>query len=120
MPHHVLDGYGQRPVRTGDLERLHGDEVAQPPLDGCLNGELQCGGHFRTESQTPEGEALRDDSAFSYVAAWEHASPPVLHREELRFDSVEKLVRQMDEDSARARAALAAAPDAFPKLGVVG
>ena len=43
-----------------------------------------------------------------------------LIREELRFDSVEKLVRQMDEDSARARAALAAAPDAFPKLGVVG
>jgi len=41
-------------------------------------------------------------------------------RDELRFDSVEKLVRQMDDDSARARAALAAAPDAFPKLGVVG
>src|SRR5437667_3879908 len=43
-----------------------------------------------------------------------------LIREELRVDSVEKLVRQMDEDSARARTALAAAPDAFPKLGVVG
>src|SRR5436190_3496979 len=43
-----------------------------------------------------------------------------LIREELRFDSVEKLVHQMDNDSARARAALAAAPDAFPKLGVVG
>jgi riboflavin kinase / FMN adenylyltransferase len=41
-------------------------------------------------------------------------------RDELRFDSVEKLVRQMDNDSDRARAALAAAPDAFPKLGVVG
>src|SRR5665647_1466692 len=41
-------------------------------------------------------------------------------REELKFDSVEALVRQMDDDSARARAALAAAPDAFPKLGVVG
>jgi riboflavin kinase / FMN adenylyltransferase len=41
-------------------------------------------------------------------------------RDELRFDSVEKLVRQMDDDSDRARAALAAAPDAFPKLGVVG
>ena len=38
----------------------------------------------------------------------------------LKFDSVEALVRQMDDDSARARAALAAAPDAFPKLGVVG
>jgi riboflavin kinase / FMN adenylyltransferase len=40
-------------------------------------------------------------------------------REELKFDSVEKLVRQMNDDSARARAALAAAPDAFPKLGII-
>ena len=41
-------------------------------------------------------------------------------RDELKFDSVEALVRQMDDDSARARAALAASPDAFPKLGVIG
>jgi riboflavin kinase/FMN adenylyltransferase len=41
-------------------------------------------------------------------------------REELKFDGVEALVRQMDDDSARARARLAAAPDAFPKLGIVG
>src|SRR5260370_1159508 len=41
-------------------------------------------------------------------------------REELKFDSVEMLVRQMDDDSTRARAALAAAPGAFPKLGTVG
>jgi riboflavin kinase/FMN adenylyltransferase len=41
-------------------------------------------------------------------------------REELKFDSAEALVRQMDDDSARARAALAAAPEAFPKLGTVG
>jgi riboflavin kinase/FMN adenylyltransferase len=41
-------------------------------------------------------------------------------RDELKFASVEALVRQMDDDSARARAALTAAPDAFPKLGVVG
>jgi riboflavin kinase / FMN adenylyltransferase len=41
-------------------------------------------------------------------------------REELKFSSVEALVRQMDDDSARARAALAAAPDAFPKLGEIG
>ena len=40
-------------------------------------------------------------------------------REELKFDSIDALVRQMDDDSARARAALAAAPDAFPKLGMV-
>ena len=41
-------------------------------------------------------------------------------RDELKFDSVEALIRQMDDDSARARAALAAAPDAFPKLGAIG
>src|SRR6476661_7051340 len=41
-------------------------------------------------------------------------------REELKFDSVEKLVHQMADDSDRARAALAAAPDAFPKLGIIG
>jgi riboflavin kinase / FMN adenylyltransferase len=38
----------------------------------------------------------------------------------LKFESVEALVRQMDDDSARARAMLAAAPDAFPKLGLIG
>jgi riboflavin kinase/FMN adenylyltransferase len=41
-------------------------------------------------------------------------------RDELKFDSVEALVRQMDDDSARARAMLAAAPEAFPKLGEIG
>jgi riboflavin kinase / FMN adenylyltransferase len=41
-------------------------------------------------------------------------------REELKFDNIEALVRQMDDDSARARAMLAAAPGAFPRLGVVG
>ncbi|KWV58933.1 bifunctional riboflavin kinase/FMN adenylyltransferase [Bradyrhizobium macuxiense] len=41
-------------------------------------------------------------------------------REELKFDTIEALIRQMDDDSAKARALLAAAPDAFPKLGVIG
>ena len=41
-------------------------------------------------------------------------------RDEVKFDGVEALVRQMDDDSAKARAALAAAPEAFPKLGVIG
>ena len=54
----------------------------------ALHRTESCGGHFRTESQTADGEALRDDERFSYVAAWEYASPPVLHREELRFDHV--------------------------------
>ena len=41
-------------------------------------------------------------------------------REELKFDGIEALIRQMDDDSTKARAMLAAAPDAFPTLGVVG
>ncbi len=59
-------------------------------LDALHRAE-SCGGHFREESQTPEGEALRDDAHFSYVAAWEFTGvgkPPVLHREPLEFEHV--------------------------------
>ncbi len=50
-----------------------------------------CGGHFRVESQTEEGEALRDDPNFSFVAAWEHkgeGTEPEMHKEELTFEHV--------------------------------
>jgi succinate dehydrogenase / fumarate reductase flavoprotein subunit len=50
-----------------------------------------CGGHFREESQTPDGEALRDDEQFSYVAAWEFqgvGTCPRLHKEPLEFEEV--------------------------------
>ncbi|OIV38616.1 succinate dehydrogenase flavoprotein subunit [Mangrovactinospora gilvigrisea] len=63
-------------------------ELAELLVLDALHREESCGGHFRAESQTPEGEALRDDERFSYVAAWEFAGvgePPVLHREELAF-----------------------------------
>lgn len=63
-------------------------ELAELMCVDALHRTESCGGHFRAESQTPDGEALRDDERFSYVAAWEYASPPVLHREELRFDHV--------------------------------
>jgi succinate dehydrogenase / fumarate reductase flavoprotein subunit len=59
-------------------------------LDG-LHRRESCGGHFREESQTPDGEALRDDENFSYVAAWEFQGagrPPALHKEPLAFDYV--------------------------------
>lgn len=51
-----------------------------------------CGGHFRSESQTDEGEALRQDDEYSYVAAWEFTgggTPPRLHKENLDFEYVE-------------------------------
>jgi len=57
----------------------------------ALHRSESCGGHFREESQTPDGEARRDDERFSYVAAWEHGggpSDPVLHKEPLTFEHV--------------------------------
>jgi succinate dehydrogenase / fumarate reductase flavoprotein subunit len=57
----------------------------------ALHRRESCGGHFREESQTPDGEALRDDANFSYVAAWEFTGvdkEPVLHKEPLAFDEV--------------------------------
>jgi succinate dehydrogenase / fumarate reductase flavoprotein subunit len=57
----------------------------------ALHRTESCGGHFREESQTPDGEALRDDEQFSYVAAWQFTGvgrPPVLHKEPLEFQYV--------------------------------
>ena len=57
----------------------------------ALHRNESCGGHFRVESQTPEGEALRDDDNFSYVAAWEwkgDGQAPALHKEPLTFEYV--------------------------------
>jgi succinate dehydrogenase / fumarate reductase flavoprotein subunit len=58
----------------------------------ALNRRESCGGHFRAESQTEDGEALRHDDQFAYVAAWEFAGdgePPVLHKEELVYTAIE-------------------------------
>ena len=58
----------------------------------ALQREESCGGHFRAEYQTEDGEALRDDERFAYVAAWEwtgDAATEVLHPEPLSFESVE-------------------------------
>ena len=57
----------------------------------ALHRAESCGGHFREESQTPDGEALRDDENFSYVAAWEYAGDgrsPILNKEPLVFENV--------------------------------
>ena len=62
----------------------------------ALNRRESCGGHFRAESQTEEGEALRHDDQYAYVAAWEWAgvdSPPVLHKEDLTYEFVEMKAR---------------------------
>jgi succinate dehydrogenase / fumarate reductase flavoprotein subunit len=57
----------------------------------ALHRNESCGGHFREEFQTPDGEAKRDDANFSYVAAWEHAGAdkaPILNKEPLEFEYV--------------------------------
>ena len=59
-------------------------EFAEVLTLDALQRTESCGGHFREESQTPDGEALRDDEHFSYVAAWEFqgvGKPPTLHKE---------------------------------------
>ncbi|HZH39591.1 MAG TPA: fumarate reductase/succinate dehydrogenase flavoprotein subunit [Gemmatimonadales bacterium] len=66
-------------------------EFAELMCEDALHREESCGGHFREEYQTPDGEAKRDDARFSYVAAWEFAgvgAPPKLSKEPLEFEYV--------------------------------
>jgi succinate dehydrogenase / fumarate reductase, flavoprotein subunit len=66
-------------------------ELGELMVRDALHREESCGGHFREEHQTDEGEALRDDEHFAYVGAWEwtgKGSEPSLHREPLEFDYV--------------------------------
>lgn len=62
----------------------------------ALHRNESCGGHFREEYQTPEGEALRDDKNFMYVAAWEYKGEPadaVLHKEPLAYENIQVKTR---------------------------
>ncbi len=71
-------------------------ELGEVMVLDALNRNESCGGHFREEYQTEEGEALRDDENYAYVAAWEYKSwddEPVLHKEELVFENVELKTR---------------------------
>ena len=72
--------------RVADFLEL-GELLAVDALDRAES----CGAHFREEYQTEEGEALRRDDDYAYVAAWEHTgdeTAPKLHKEELVFDNV--------------------------------
>jgi succinate dehydrogenase / fumarate reductase, flavoprotein subunit len=71
-------------------------ELGELMCRDALHRTESCGGHFREESQTPEGEALRDDEHFAYVAAWEWAGDgraQGLHREELHYEHVQLATR---------------------------
>ena len=66
-------------------------ELGELMVDDALARNESCGGHFREEYQTPEGEALRDDENYAYVAAWEYQGenqPEKLNKEELTFENV--------------------------------
>ncbi len=61
----------------------------------ALTRKESCGGHFRTEHQTPDGEALRDDDNYAFVSAWEYVQggEPVLHKEPLVYENVKLATR---------------------------
>ncbi len=74
----------EKALRLADFLEL-GELMARD----ALNRNESCGGHFRVEYQTPEGEALRDDKNYAYVAMWEYKGEneaPVMHKEELTFE----------------------------------
>jgi succinate dehydrogenase / fumarate reductase flavoprotein subunit len=89
-----MDSFNQeleKAMRVADFLEL-GELFAKD----ALHRNESCGGHFREEYQTPEGEAQRDDENFAYVAAWEYKGNPgdaILHKEPLVFDDV-KLVQR--------------------------
>ena len=67
-------------------------ELAQLVIDDAMNREESCGGHFRTEHQTEDGETLRDDEHFMYVAAWEyhgHGKPETMGKEPLEYEHIQ-------------------------------
>jgi succinate dehydrogenase / fumarate reductase, flavoprotein subunit len=71
-------------------------ELAELMITDALHRNESCGAHFREESQTPEGEAMRNDADFAYVAAWEYTGKGkthTLHKEALTFTEVEMKVR---------------------------
>jgi len=91
----------------GDMDEVNPElEKAMRVADFLELGELfavdalerneSCGGHFREEYQTEEGEALRDDENYMYVAAWEYTGDPgkaVLHKESLQYENIEVKTR---------------------------
>jgi len=83
----TLNSSLEKAGRVADFFEL-GELMARDALDRAES----CGGHFRAESQTPEGEALRDDENFAHVSAWEWVdmdTPWIKHKEELVFEEVE-------------------------------
>ncbi|MEF9950559.1 MAG: fumarate reductase/succinate dehydrogenase flavoprotein subunit, partial [Mucinivorans sp.] len=85
----------EKALRVADFMEM-GELMARD----ALNRNESCGGHFREEYQTPEGEALRDDENYAYVAAWQYegfGQVPSLHKEPLVFENVKLAQRNYKE-----------------------
>jgi succinate dehydrogenase / fumarate reductase flavoprotein subunit len=83
------EGFNQSLERAGRVADFL--EFAELMVYDALQRDESCGAHFREEHETTDGEALRDDARFAYVAAWEFTGAgraPVLHKEPLEFESV--------------------------------
>ena len=81
----------EKAIRLADFLEL-GELMAKD----ALHRDESCGGHFRSEHQTEEGEALRHDDKFMYVAAWEYKGDdvePELHKEDLKYEEIEVKTR---------------------------
>ncbi|MBD3144985.1 fumarate reductase/succinate dehydrogenase flavoprotein subunit [Microbispora bryophytorum] len=86
------EGLNQALERAGRVADFF--ELAELMCIDALHRTESCGGHFRAESQDADGEALRDDENFAYVAAWEWTPEgPVLHKEELNYEYVKMTQR---------------------------
>ena len=84
-----LEGFNEELAKAGRIADFL--ELGELFAKDALNREESCGGHFREEHQTPEGEAKRD-KAFQYVAAWEYNGAPKdanLHKEMLEYKYIE-------------------------------
>ena len=98
--HHNVNVPGSADGKNSELEKAMrvADflELGELFAKDALHRNESCGGHFREEYQTEEGEALRDDENFKYVAAWEYKGNPgeaVLHKEELVYENIELKTR---------------------------
>jgi len=88
------DGMNQELEKAGRVADFL--ELGELFAKDALTRNESCGGHFREEYQTAEGEALRDDENFKFVSAWEHKGEPkdaVLHKEELKYENIELKTR---------------------------
>ena len=90
----ILEGMNPELEKAGRVADFL--ELGELFAKDALHREESCGGHFREEFQTEEGEALRDDENFMYVAAWEYTGEPadaILHKEDLVYENIEVKTR---------------------------